>query len=408
MDGTIIIVTNFQFCKFNGLRDDPFNSTIVQSIHKSRLSLYDVFRSFLSRSFLSIGHYHSIFSFHSISFCQFTHFRMPPKRAQSAPPALAADPSDQVATIPDNATAARSSSVPNTPPANHNPPAFLAAQTTATFPTAPPTPPAPVTVVTIASGPPALSGVTTTATAPPAPQPTARGNARSRWSEPEERALEEAVQACTRRSSVNGDDRALWTRVQNYMRTVNGYVRTETSLRIKYGRDHRRPTGCDERNHARVRNNELQTSVQKPKKQSRSTNDASTNSNEDDDNSPPKKKARKKEPAQSSSTREAPASTSSRPFPPPLSEFRPPPIYIHGITPVSTFPSAWRVPTVNPPITYPTARDVPEMQALTITKSFQLQVSSRPIEHQPLIVPPGILRLTILPEFPTLTFPDSL
>src|SRR5262249_42715015 len=157
------------------------------------------------------------------------------------------------------------------------------------------------------------------------------------------KALEEAVEACRRPlSHRGGDDQGLWTRVQNYMRNVKGYDRTDTSCRIKWGRDHRHPTGWDERNHKRVRNPELRTSVQKRKRRSGSKTDRSPNPDEDDNDSPPKKKVRKQKPAESSSARKAPAATSSMNHLLPPNILRPPSIYPYAMAPPLHFEPARR------------------------------------------------------------------
>src|SRR5579871_4674512 len=82
------------------------------------------------------------------------------KRVHSAPPALAADPSDQVTPIEDGTVAIRPSSTPNTPTADHYLPTFLATQTTVTSNVLP----APPASATIPSSP-----APTNLPSPPAP-----------------------------------------------------------------------------------------------------------------------------------------------------------------------------------------------------------------------------------------------
>lgn len=333
---------------------------ITYSIKYSSWWIYIAYRSTMFQIlFLSSGHCLPILSVRSISFCQVTDFRMLSERARSAPPALAAGPSNQVTLIGDGAIAIHSSSAPNTPPADHNPPApaTLPAPPVPTVLSAPPAPVAPSIVV---SGLPV--SLATAATALPSSQPISRRIARARWTEPEARALEDAVKTCLRSASRSGgDDQGLWTRVENYMRNVKGYDRTATAYRIKYGRGHRAPTGVDERNQKRVRSHQLQTSVQKSKKRSSSKKDKKGGPDEDANNPPPKKKARKQLPAQSSSARNTPASTSSMTYPLPANILRPPSNYPYAITPHDAFMPTNRVPTANPLITYSETLGIPSV-----------------------------------------------
>ena len=388
MDWTINIVMNFTLDKLNGLCDDRFNNTIVQLVDIYCLSSYHV-SDLLSSPVVTVF---PSFQFDLSQFCQVNHFRMLSKRARSAPPTLAVGPSDQVTPIWDGAIALHPSSAPNTPPADHNPPAFLTTQTTVTPPTALPAPPpptaapappapttlsvppaptavpvppaptavpvlpAPVAPSTAVSGPPASSSAATTATALLGSQPTSSRSSRTRWTDSEKKDLEDAVQTCWRPSAPGGgEDQGLWIRVEKHMRNVKGYDRTPTAYRIKYGRDHRRPTGFDERHLKRIRNRELQTSVQKIKKRSGSKKDKKRNADEDDSSSPPMKKARRQGPAQSSSPRNAPAANSSIIDHLASNILNSRSNFLYANPPPVAFEDASRVPTVNHGNTYPEA-----------------------------------------------------